>query len=198
MAILDRSEYTQSYFEGNHPAGYTKYDKWNRVDLSMFSEAESTGEFYSDIAKKFKLLAFLDGKRVLELGCAKGYTIEWLRNNGIDANGLDICQWIVDQSAASIKPYITVADVMTHLPTLGRNAYNVLYSKDFLCCFSDADIATLITQMNRVGFLQVHQIRDGYNSTYYNNHTMDWWASQPFKKGTILINGDDFNNYRVV
>lgn len=193
MALLSASDYNEAYFNDGHPAGYTKYSRWYRYSTDILTD--TTGEFFADIAKYYRTLAFLDGKKVLEIGCANGFIIQWLREQGIDANGLDVCAWCKTQADAIIAPYITTGDARTALASMGRNAYNVLFSKDTLCCFSDAELIAMITQMNRVGFLQIHMVRDDYNTTYYNNHTIDWYLAQGFKKGTIFVKNNDFVNY---
>lgn len=193
--MLLPGEYNEAYFTGAHPGGYTSYGRFNRVDLSLFTEMESTGEYFSDIGKKMRLLAFLDGKKVLELGCGYGYTIQWLRNQGVDAWGCEVSAFAVSQADPSIRPYIFNQDALTFLSACGKNAYNVIYSKDFLCCFSDADLSGLVTQMNRVGFLQAHQLRQDYNAAYYNNKTLAGWIALPFKKGTVFIWNNDFTTY---
>lgn len=55
--------------------------------------------------------------RVLDLGCAKGYLIEALRERGVRAAfGMDISFYAVSQSEASMRGRLLVADALRGLP----------------------------------------------------------------------------------
>lgn len=195
MAVLQPHEFDMSYFTGGHPAGYSNYQRWYRYSSDILPSDESTGEYFSDIAKKFKLWQFLDTKKVLELGCAYGVIVQMLRENGIQAWGMDISEYAISQADPGVQPYLINSDVRGALPQYPRNAFNVVFSHDFLCCFSESDLNLLIIQMNKIGFLQVHFIRDDYNPDYYISMPVSWWLGLGFKKGTILILNNDFNNF---
>lgn len=195
MPLLLPSEYNSDYFNGVHPAGYSpRYERWPRLDPGFCLDGVSTGEFYNDSAKNINILGFLSGKKFMEIGCGYGYIIKWLRDNGIEAYGIDVSAYAISQADPSIAPYLQVGDIRTVITGWKKNAYNVLYSRNMLCCFSDADLASLITEMNRVGFLQIHQIWDDNNPEYYNPHTLAWYLVAGFKKGTNFILNNDFNN----
>lgn len=200
MAVLPTSAYDINYFDGylnpdnEHPAGYTRYEKWFRIDNQFVQYNQSTGEFFGDIMQYYNVLGFLNNKKVLDVGCAKGYIVEWLRDQSIQAWGLDCSAYAIGQARADIQQYLTVADARTHLITYSKNQFNVLFSRFFLECVDDADLPALITQMNRVGFLQIHHINSAVNTTYYNLHPISWWLAQPFKNGTILVVDNNVQN----
>jgi predicted TPR repeat methyltransferase len=144
--------------------------------------------------KYYKLLGFLDGKKVLELGCAKGYGVQWLRQQGIDAWGMDVSAYAISQADPSVQPYLITANAVTELAKYTKNAFNVIYSRGFLCCLSDADLSTIIPLMNKVGFLQIHHVDTLCNPQYYNVKTMAQMAALGFKRGTQLVENDDVAN----
>lgn len=204
MPVLAPSEYDVNYFDGYlnptaaHPAGYTIYNQWNRISDEIVPIAQCTGEFFSDLMQYYNVLGFLDNKKVVELGCAKAYGVAWLRDNGIQAWGVDCSAYAISQARSDIQQYLTVSEALPYLTAQIKNAFNVLYTRFFLECVSDADLPALITQMNRVGFLQIHHINSQVNTAYYNLHPISWWLAQPFKNGTrFVVNNDVQNPYTV-
>ena len=120
MAILQPSEYDISYFDGKlgpykHNAGYTSYDRWNRTHDDFVPAKQSTGEYWKDLALRYNLDHSLQNKKVLEIGCAKGFVVEAMRDLGIDAYGIDVSQYAKDCAREDIKPYLQVADARTAL-----------------------------------------------------------------------------------
>lgn len=204
MVLLQLSEYDQNYFDGylnpenEHPAGYTYYNKWHRTSADIVPIENCTGEFFADIMQYYNVLGFLAGKKVMELGCAKGYCVEWLRDQGITAWGIDCSAYAISQAREDIRQYLTEADAKVKLADYKKNEFNVLYSRFFLECISDADLPALITQMNRVGFLQIHHINSQVNTLYYNLHPIEWWLAQPFKNGTRLVLDNNVANPYIV
>ena len=200
MPVLQPSEYDVNYFDGYlnptnaHSAGYNKYDEWKRVCSDIVPIANCTGEFFTDLMQYYNILGFLNNKKVLEIGCAKAYGIAWLRDNGIQAWGLDCSAYAISQARADIQQYLTVGDARSYLINYSKNQFNVLYTRFFLECISDTDLPPLIQQMNRVGFLQIHHINSTVNTGYYNLHPISWWLAQPFKNGTIFVVDNDVQN----
>ena len=201
MPVLDPSEYDVAYFDPwkttySHNAGYSRYRRWFRVSDDFLPNEQSTGEFFDDLAEYQRVLAFLDGKTFLEVGCAKGYLIEYLRDHGIDAWGLDVSEYAIGEAREDIKPYLIQEDARTYLPTLGRNDFNVIFSRWTLPCFNDDDLINIvIPAMNYGGFLQVHMIWPDYKPEFYNCHPMDWWLNDAgFKNKTVLIERNNVNN----
>lgn len=79
-----------------------------------------------------RIVAELNPRRVLDVGCAKGFLVESLRERGVEAYGLDISEYAISQVRPDIKPYcwvgsggdpitddydlITCVEVCEHLP----------------------------------------------------------------------------------
>jgi hypothetical protein len=209
MAVLQASEYDISYFDGRlnentHPAGYTEY---GRVQFNQFSTkfvptlAESTGNLFGDLCKgmNINLNNRFVGKTLLILGAAYGFEVKGFRDLGIDAWGVEVSPYAISKAEPAIQPYLINQNALTYLPTQARNGWDYIFSRTFLECFSDADLATLITQMNRVSRSeQVHIVYPASNPAYYNSKTLAQLALLPFDRGTILIQNDDLINYVTV
>ena len=192
MPVLQPSEYDEMYFDGGsqtyaHNAGYTKYQRWFRQDPCTFPDvAEHFDEYWKDIAYKAIQKFNLVGKKVLDVGCAKGFLVEDLRSFGVDAYGIDISQYAIDCASEAVKPYLTVADAKTHLATYRNSEWWVVYSIGFMICMSDANLEIIIPEMNRISKYQFHAINPEPNANFYNVKTMEEWLAYDWDKGIIL------------
>ena len=197
--MLQPSEYDISYFDGKksslaHNAGYSSYERWYRMSDDFVPHSQSTGEYWKDWAFKLKLDYTLEGKKVLEIGSAKGFVVEGLRDLGIDAYGLDISQYAYDCAREDIKPYLKVADARTALADYKNLEFDYLFSRRTLACFTNDEMAAMVTQMNRIAVQQVHDYWDVDNPNYYNIMPIQTFISSfSWKKGTIFIRSGKVN-----
>jgi hypothetical protein len=209
MAVLQPSEYDASYFEGGeqtyaHNAGYTHYHRVQYNQRGMYAPTvpieESTGNVYGDLCKVFniKLNARFVGKKLLVIGCAYGFEVKAFRDLGVNAWGIDVSAFAISQAESSIQPYLQVGDIRTAILSMGRNSYDYIFSRWFLECMSDTDLAALIPELNRVNKSgQVHNINTDMRTDYYNTKTLAQWLALGWEQGTILVANNDFDNYVV-
>ena len=199
MSTLQPNEYDASYFDGRsqtmqHNAGYSKYERWYRKEGD-----NSSGEYWKDYSNEWVNHLALSGKKVLEIGCAKGFIVKDLREAGVDAYGLDVSSYAIGQCEAGVGPYLSVGDARTALAGYLRNEFDVLLSFRFMECIPESDIPALVTQMNRISKLQVHVIDEftGAKSgagQYYINHPIQWWLDTfNWSKGTKLVPYENTN-----
>ena len=186
--VLNPEEYDQSYFDGRlatykHNAGYGKYARWYRGDADNPDDA---GELFKEQARRWVEQYSFTGK-LLDVGCAKGFHVKDFRDLGVDAWGVDVSSYAVGEAEPAVAPYLTVANILTHISSYKRNEWDVIFSARFLECISEADLPGLIDEMNRVSRYQVHIIDEQPNSTYYLAYPLSWWAQQGFNKGTRLV-----------
>jgi len=99
---LQSSEYDISYFDRvkarnqslpEHPAGYSRYE-------NIYPWYE---HLYTPLMDRLKPNQYV-GKKTLEIACAKGYIVEEWRKLGIDAWGIDISQYAIDEASEEVKP----------------------------------------------------------------------------------------------
>ena len=199
MAVLQPSEYDISYFDGRlssltHNAGYTVYNRWFRTNNDFLPNGQSTGEFWKDMALKYNLDHSLQNKKVLEIGCAKGFVVEALRDLGVDAYGIDVSQYAISCAREDIKPFLTVADARTSLANYANREFALLYSRRTLSCMTNAEITSMVTQMNRIAVQQVHSYWPMDNPLYYNVMPIQTFIdSFAWKKGTIFVVADKYD-----
>lgn len=207
MSVLQPSEYNFDYFNGGlsgntHPAGYTNYGRmqYDRTAAGFgFGLEESTGNMFGDLIQSmnYRINGVWNSRTVLVLGCAYGYEVKALRDLGIEAYGIDVSTYAISQADPSIAQYLQVQDAQTYLPTLPKNAYNYIFSRGFLECMSDADLASLLLEMERVSKSgEMHIISTTAPPEHYNIKTLQEWAVLDWGRVNVsLIINDDFENY---
>ena len=158
--MLDVFEYDGRYFDGqlhtySHNAGYPLY---------------ANDPSWARRAAKWVANNNLVGKKVLEIGCAKGFFVEALCDLGVNAFGLDVSSYAIEtcdlagtaQAAKLRRPDLAskfmTADARTYLSTLADDFFDGIVSQNFLVCIPQADIPALVAQMNRVAKRQIHRI----------------------------------------
>lgn len=178
MELLKQSEYNISYFDGKsarlkHNAGYDSYEQ---------------GVMFQNIYETFQKIIDFKGKKVLELGCAKGFLIEILRKNNIEAYGLDWSKYAILQASDLVKEYVYQASLPQSLFNKSDNEFDIIISSNFLSCLGEEDLKILIKECNRVSKKQCHLVAERAVKTYYNSKEMNEWIKLGWKKGTIITN----------
>lgn len=181
MPYANYGGFGQDYFDGAsvadpHPAGYTDY----RRELLPF-------DHYADVTANIIQNHGADPSTasVLIVGCAVGYTVEWLQNTyGTDAWGMDISQYAVDNSVTST---IRQGDVLSanDLKAVRREApggkFDVILTECVLECLTDSEAQTAAE--NCRGEVQqgvAHRlwtVGDDLNSSWYNSKTLSEWQT---------------------
>ncbi len=98
MATQSDSFYDEAYFDKPkdvvHESGYAGY----------------TGQEPGIAAAVNIVTTHFRPRRVLDVGCAKGYVVDILRRRGIDVWGIDFSRYAIETAPASVKPYVAVGD----------------------------------------------------------------------------------------
>ena len=87
-------QYGREYYE-NH-CGSIRYDRSEPHWL----------KFFGDIADN--LIRLLQPRRVLDIGCAKGFLVESLRDRGVEAWGIDVSQHAIAVVRPDLAPYCRI------------------------------------------------------------------------------------------
>lgn len=102
------SLYGGAYFGvGRDPSG----DRQGRSGYATYDRVSSN----ADIAA-FLLWRNFRVQRTLDVGCAKGYLVEALRELGVDANGCDVSPFAVEHAAPGALGYVRLGDLSRGLP----------------------------------------------------------------------------------
>lgn len=188
---LTPSEYDIKYFDGmmakeagqvRHPAGYSHYrNSWGVRTHRI-----------QPFIDHFSLTDYI-GKKVLELGCAKGFFVKMLRDLGVNAFGMDISDYAaVDTGIGYVDGYMWQGDVRTDLATIGNKEYNLVYSIGLFECLAEAEVAGVVSEVNRIAKKQIHLFEVISPAAYYLVRSISWWAGQGFANKTILAGTPGF------
>ncbi len=102
------SLYGDSYFgEGRDPGG----DRQGRSGYATYDRISSN----ADIAA-YLLWRNFPARRALDVGCAKGFVVEALRELGVDAQGSDVSAFAVEHAAPGALGYVRLGDLVSGLP----------------------------------------------------------------------------------
>lgn len=182
---IDPSEFDISYFDrvkarkqslSEHPAGYSFYERkypWYE-------------HLYTPLMDRLKPNQYV-GKKTLEIACAKGYIVEEWRKLGIDAWGIDISQYAIDEASEEVKPYLLVADARTELANYNNKEFDLVFSSGFFECLEESELASVISETNRITKYQYHCFMPDANPEYYLFRPLSWWAEQGFTKNKTLL-----------
>lgn len=202
MPLLTHAEYDNAYFDPRNTdtsgstansvlAGYSGgYGKWFRGDGNNPSDA---GELYAEIGRRLNQNNRFGNKSVLEVGCAYGFIIEYLRSRTppIEAYGIDVSSYAHSQAHPSLaQPYITVGDALPILQTYSRNQLDWLISRHFFECLDDAVIQPTIDAMDFCSRNMIHIIGTNVNADYYNKKTPAEWQAYDWGVQTTLFFND--------
>jgi GT2 family glycosyltransferase/cyclopropane fatty-acyl-phospholipid synthase-like methyltransferase len=120
---------------------------------------------------------------VLDVGCASGMLVEALRRRGVDARGIDISTWAIDQIPSDIRPFCTVGSVTEELD----GQYDLIVCSEVLehlppALAADA-VANLCRHSDAVLFSSTPSHFD--EPTHLNVEPGSYWARLFFREGFV-------------
>ena len=96
----------------------------------------------------YRYLGDKEIKKILFVGCSKGFEVKYFREHGLDAYGVDISSWAIEHAESEAKPFCRVADV-SNLP-FGDQSFDCVLSFAVLALL-DVDMrAQALVEMQRV------------------------------------------------
>lgn len=178
MEPILREEFNESYFDGKntrykHNGGYDTYQKNN----SFIFFADKLFQDYN-----------LEGKKVLEIGCAKGFILEELKDKGVNIYGVDFCEYATNLVREDLKNKVICEDALIYLKTCQDNEFDFIFSRWVLSCMTDEYLIELIIELNRVCLQQVHIVELAGNTNFYNIKSKEDWESFNWNNCEILNN----------
>ena len=113
-----KNVYDKDYFEKYSGTGYTLESTY----LILRPFAVSIVNLMR-FAKPFK-----SPVRALDIGCAKGYLVKMLRLEGIEAYGVDISEYAIQNSPSEIRQYLHRVDVETESLPFPEKFFDMIIS----------------------------------------------------------------------
>lgn len=86
--------------------------------------------------------------RVLDLGCAKGFQVQALRDRGIEAWGIDISDYAVSEASAEVEPFLKVEEYRNvHFPD---EYFDLVIAMEVLEHIPPTEIRAVVEELRRL------------------------------------------------
>jgi hypothetical protein len=130
--------------------------------------------FFDQIAKR--ITEQYNPKTVLDAGCAWGFLVEAFRNRGVEAFGIDISEYAIQNVHPDIKPYCRIGSITDFL----QQEYDLITCIEVLEHIpmreAERAIENICTHANEVIFSSTPF--DYKEVTHVNVHDPEYWAEQ--------------------
>lgn len=162
--VLPQQAYDQRYFDGGQHPGLGGYSSYKRMPLHYAGEFEHDGPHFPEEKNSFKCpheyfarqsknifdRFGLQGRRVLDLGCAKGFHVKSLIDMGAIATGVDWSPYALSHCEPEVKSFLKNSEVLAYLQTLPNQSFDVIIGLRLLPCLPATSISSFFTQVKRV------------------------------------------------
>jgi GT2 family glycosyltransferase/SAM-dependent methyltransferase len=169
-------QYDRQYFDTS--LGPIPYDRTHPEWLEFF------GAIADHIAGDIK------PKRVLDVGCAKGFLVEALRDRGVDAWGIDISEYAIGEVRDDIRPFCRVGSVVD---LTADDTCDLVVCIEVLEHLDEDDgrraIAAICASTSDVLFSSSPD--DFTEPTHVNVRSRSWWIDRFAERGLQLDVGFD-------
>ena len=134
-----------------------------------------------------RIVSDLNPRTVLDAGCAMGFLVEGLRQRGVEAYGVDISEYAIQNVHPEIRPYCRVGSVAEPFP----QSYDLIVSIEVLEHMSQAEAEQAIRNFcqytDRILFSSTPF--DYREATHFNVQPPEYWAEQ-FARHSFLRDVD--------
>ena len=152
------NKFGKDYFDGKRSYGYGGYYYDGR---------------WKNVAKEFiKFYKLKPGDKVLDVGCAKGFFVKDLIDKKIDAYGIDISKYAIDNSVPEIKYKLKVANA-TNLP-YEDNYFDLVISINTVHNLDKIECATALREISRVSKKNAFLTVDAFNNEDEEKRMYAW------------------------
>ena len=139
-----------------------------------YQRDESWLTFFDQIAKR--IIEQFNPKTVLDAGCAWGFLVEAFRNRGVEAFGIDISEYAIQNVHPEIKPYCRIGSIAEPL----QQEYDLITCIEVLehIPMQEAEraIENICTHANEVIFSSTPF--DYKEVTHINVHDPEYWGER--------------------
>ena len=137
----DDVDYGGRYFgEGRDPSG-------DRQGLSGYATYDRVSS-NADIAA-YLLWRNVRAERTLDVGCARGYLVEALRELGVDSRGCDVSTYAVTHAAPGAQGFVEVGDLASGLP-YAEHQFDLVTTLEILEHLDPAEVPRALSELRRV------------------------------------------------
>jgi len=185
-------------FKGSKPAEFYGENHFLRAEGSNYSRAGAIpcDEEYLDRNRSVvgKLLQqFPRVRTAIVLGCARGYMVQALREEMVDAVGVDISEWAIRNCSPPVADYVYCGDVCD-LSRWPDGSFDVAIAFDIFEHIKVPDLYKALDEAARVAGLVLLDVplgRDdskpdhsgGTDASHVSCYTKAWWMRQFLRRG---------------
>ena len=137
-------------------------------------------------------------EKLLDFGCAKGFTVKGLRLLGHKAYGVDVSQYAYDEMDAKTGKWCGVIEPQEPL-VCAEDGYDWILCKDILEHIPHEDIDEQLKVLNKGGqkILAMIPLGDGekyiiesyeHDKSHFIRETLDWWVNKFESAGWTIDN----------
>jgi SAM-dependent methyltransferase len=130
--------------------------------------------FFGGIADR--IVADMAPRRVLDAGCALGFLVETLRDRSVDAYGIDISSYAIDQVHPPVKPFCRVGSITDDLGGDFDLIVSIEVAEHMPTRAAEEALANICAHTTDVLFSS--SPFDYREPTHINVHPPDYWAEQ--------------------
>ena len=141
-------------------------------------------------------------KSAIVLGCARGYMVQALHEEGINAVGVDISEWAIEHGAEPVLDHLYCGDVCD-LSMWGDKEFDMVIALDVLEHVKVPDLYQAISEACRVGKVIVFDApidvddtmpdqSSGTDKTHVSIYSKEWWIRQFLGRGFEPIHVNEF------
>ena len=138
-------------------------------------------DFFGGIAGS--IVERLNPRTALDMGCAIGMLVEALRDRGVDAHGIDVSVWAINQVPDALRPYCQVGSITDEI--VGR--FDLITCFEMLehlpPSFAPGAVANLCRHADAVLFSSMPDDFD--EPTHLNVESGGYWAQLFFRQGFV-------------
>lgn len=173
MMIFDEAYFMGDNVAEPNPAGYSNYERDSYTNETAVARAERI----ISICQETGLVI----NTALVIGCAYGYLVKAFTNLGVQAYGLDISPFAINESIRlGITDKVILGDACSSesyavLPV----HFDVIIEEDMLCCLTDEEAVRLCNVARFKTDFFLHLLREAPGrAEYYNYHDIDDWKNK--------------------
>lgn len=175
----------------------------NLFDKHYFNGGSKVGGYAHEGYRDFpvhwvtaqKIMGFQPNS-VLEIGCARGYVLKKLQDQGIPVGGLEISKHCHLTRAIDNISNLDICKTPWPIPD---KYFDLCYSVAVLEHIPEAHLENVIKEIDRVSNRGVHGIDfghndDGFDKTHFTLKSKEWWEER-FPKNHIIFDKELFETY---
>jgi SAM-dependent methyltransferase len=135
--------------------------------------------FFGGIADR--VVSDMAPRRVLDAGCALGFLVETLRDRGVDAFGVDVSAYAIEQAHPAVRPFCRVGSITDDLGGDYDLIVSIEVAEHMPTPAAEAALANICAHTTDVLFSSSPV--DYREPTHVNVHPPEYWAEQFARHG---------------